>query len=216
MQMIIWKVRILIVLGIVLIYYLCNSFGSAVCFKLLLALQSYIFYPCRDISSALVSMAIWTQFILESHQQHLPDVGLVLQIRVRAQSARKMLLNQLQYHNECWWTAASWEILCYGWVNCVRLNLPDLLAKLVRWCVQTVPNKWDLLHREQKAGYRTEDRAILGSTAPSPAGARVGWPPYPLPAVASVPMGLNAPGLAQPGRSQMHFQNCCSFCWFQH
>lgn len=52
------KVLILIVSGILLIYYLCNSFGPAVCFKLLLALQNYIVYPRRDILSALVSMAV--------------------------------------------------------------------------------------------------------------------------------------------------------------
>lgn len=41
--MMIWKVLILIGLGIVLIYYLCDSFGPAVCFKLLLELQNCLF-----------------------------------------------------------------------------------------------------------------------------------------------------------------------------
>ena len=68
MRMVIWKVLILIVWEIVLIYYVCNSFGPAVYFKQLLVLQNYIVYPCRGIFSALVSMAVWTQFTLEFHQ----------------------------------------------------------------------------------------------------------------------------------------------------
>lgn len=83
-------------LGTVLIYYFCgSSFGSDICFKLLLVFQNYIFQPCRHKISALESVSVCVQLKLECHQQHLPEVSVVLQVRIRAQIARKIPWDQL-------------------------------------------------------------------------------------------------------------------------
>lgn len=63
---------------------------------------------------------------------------------------------QLQVGKRCVmdeWTAEGWIFQIYS------LNL---------YVGLTVPSKWDLLHREKKAGYQTEDRAVLISRVPLP------------------------------------------------